>query len=114
MSELEIGKRTATTDQLVGYTTVSRLEFVFDPVRSVCDLSLRLENPSNGKAVALTLNEVANLKLKEFGGGLTQLLYLVVEDVRESQLDRINFRMRDVERETFECHYRRLEISDVL
>ena len=106
-------QRLAATDKLFGYTTVKDLKFEFDAVRSVCSLALQLENPTSQRVISLVLKEVANLRLKEFGGGLTQLLYLLVEDIRGSQLDRINFQVKDVERGTFECQCRDFEVREV-
>ena len=61
--------------RLFGYTRVSSLEFVFDPVRSKCDLTLRLDNPSSGKTLALILSDVSGLRLKEFGGRVPRLRF---------------------------------------
>jgi hypothetical protein len=105
-------QRLAATDKLFGYTTVNDLKFEFDAARSVCDLTLQLENPSSQKAITLVLKEVANLRLNEFGGGLTQLLLLMIEDVRGLQYDRINFKVKEIERGTFECHCRDFEIRE--
>jgi len=57
--------------------------------------------------------QVSNLKLQEFGGGLTQLLYLTIEDIQEFQLDRINFRIKDVERGMLQCYCTDFEIREV-
>jgi len=107
-----VPQRSALTDRLVGYTTVSRLEFTYDSVSSVCNLSLQLENPINSKSLTLMMKEISHLKLQEFGGGLAQLLYLLVEDIREFQLDRVTYRVKDVEREMFECQCRDIIISE--
>src|ERR1700736_4520986 len=96
-------KRSAITDVLFGYTGVKRLEFVFHPAYSSYDLCLVLENPLNGKIKGVTLSEVSHLAIREFGGGLTQLLYLMVEDIRDFQLDRVTYRVKDMERNMLEC-----------
>ena len=105
-------QRNALTDRLFGYTTVIRLEFNYDLVSSVCNLFLQPENPTNGKTLTLLLKEISHLKLQEFGGGLTQLLFILVEDVRELQFDRINYHVKDVERGMFECQCRDIAIND--
>jgi hypothetical protein len=105
-------QRVSATDRIFGYTTLNGLEFMFDPVRSVCDLTLQLENPSSRKAVTLVLQDVSDLTLREFGGGLTQLLCLVIHDKRELQLDRKNFQIKEVERGTFDCHCKDFEILE--
>jgi hypothetical protein len=107
-----ISQRIAATDKLVGYTTVCHLEFNYDSVRSVCDLAMKLENPTDGKSLTLLLKEVSQLRLEEFGGGLTQLLYLLIEDIREAQLDRVSYHVKDVERGIFECQCRDIAISE--
>ena len=105
-------KRLSDTDRLFGYTTVRSLEFKFDQVRFVCDVTLHLESPTTSKGLSLLLKEVSGLRLKEFGGGLTQLLFLVIEDVSEAQLDRINFHVKETERGTFECDCRHFEVIE--
>lgn len=96
--------------KLAGYTTVNSLEFKFDPVRSVCDLSLELENPTTRTSIALLLRGISDLMLKEFGGGLTQLLCLRIKDIRESQLDRLNFEVSEMGRGILKCQCRDFEI----
>src|SRR5438045_4082500 len=92
------GMRDAATAKLFGFTTLKYLGFEFDSARLVCDLTLELQNPASERVLNVILTDVSSLKLKEFGGGLTQLLYLMIEDIRDRQIDRVNFHVKDVER----------------
>lgn len=88
---------------LRGFTIVRRLEFAVEVRSGACTLMLDLTKTDTGKGEVLIVEflDVASLSLKDFGGGLTQLLLLHVDDIRHEQLDRRNYAVRELERESF-------------
>ena len=57
--------------------------------------------------VHLECSDVSNLKIAEFGGGLTQFVCLRAEDVRAAQLDRVTLQFADLVRGmiAFDCSF---------
>ena len=85
-----------------GFTTVLRLEFSVDLPSGSCTLTLELMRGDIGKGEVLVVEflDVAAFSLKDFGGGFTQLLLLHVDDISHKQLDRRNYEVRELERES--------------
>jgi hypothetical protein len=85
-----------------GFTTVLRLEFSVELPSGSCTLTLELMRGDIGKGEVLVVEflDVAAFSLKEFGGGLTQLLLLHVDDISHKQLDRRNYEVRELERDS--------------
>jgi hypothetical protein len=85
-----------------GFTTVLRLEFSVELPSGSCTLTLELMRGDIGKGEVLVVEflDVAALSLKDFGGGLTQLLLLRVDDIMYKQLDRRNYEVRELERDS--------------
>ena len=107
--------RSDLTDLLRGYTALLSLEFSFDIDGGVCNLILALaESELRGaKAIRAEFHGVADLSIKGFGGGLTQLLLLVVEDIGYRQLDRINYEVKERERESISFLCQRVTMGDI-
>ena len=94
------------TYQLTGYTVLRSLKFEVDASDGRCLLRLKLEkDESETDAIQAEFTGVADLSLRNFGGGLTQLLYLAIEDISAHQRDRVHYRVRDLERDmiSFVC-----------
>jgi hypothetical protein len=85
-----------------GFTTVLRLEFSVDLPSGSCTLTLELMRGDIGKGEVLVVEflDVASLSVKDFGGGMTQLLLLRVDDIMYKQLDRRNYEVRELERDS--------------
>jgi hypothetical protein len=85
-----------------GFTTVLRLKFSVDLPSGSCTLTVELMRGDIGKGEVLVVEflDVAALSLKDFGGGLTQLLLLHVDDISHKQLDRRNYEVRELERDS--------------
>jgi len=68
-------------------------------------LALGGSEVSGADAVLIEFLEVGQLCVADLGGGLTQLLGLHVEDVRDNQWDRVSFQVTELERESisFTC-----------
>ncbi len=68
-----------------GFTTVPRLEFSVELPSGSCTLTLELTQSAVGKGDVLVVEflDVAALSLRDFGGGLTQLLLLQVTDISD-------------------------------
>ncbi len=82
------------------YTDLRRLEFVETDECGAYDLRLHLaSNRDPRRTLRLTLLDVSQLSLSGFGGGLTQLLCIRVLTVDDG-LDRIRFRVEDLERQS--------------
>jgi hypothetical protein len=75
------------TYQLTGYTSLRRLEFgqVGEPGVYELVLVLARGSDSQSPAISARFRNVSNLAVQDFGGGLTQLLYLAVEDMSSRQ-----------------------------
>jgi hypothetical protein len=101
------------TQALRGFTVLRSMEFSVDLDTGVCTLVLDLtESESTGaKAILAEFLGVSNLLVRNFGGGLTQLLLLAVEDISDRQLDRINYEVKELERESISFFCRTLTIT---
>jgi len=98
-------KHTNLNNDLRGFTNLVRLCFSVEPNSGVCNLTLDLIKDGSEENIRAEFLGVANLHVEEFGGGVTQLLHLVIEDISDRQLDRINYQVREVERDvlSFVC-----------
>lgn len=100
--------------KLRGFTTVLRLEFSVELPSGSCTLTLELTQSAVGKGDVLVVEflDVAALSLRDFGGGLTQLLLLQVTDISDKQLDRRNYEMRELERDAISFVCRDFRVLD--
>jgi hypothetical protein len=75
----------------------ARLEI--DPADYSYSLLLDMaDRPSGGaRAVSIQFDGVANLNLRGVGGGLSPIMGLEVESIKERQWERLNFRVTDLE-----------------
>ncbi len=103
------------TDALRGFTNLIHLEFSVEQNSGMCKLLLDLAKGEGSRAefIRVEFGGVSNLFIKDFGGGITQLLYIVIEDIRHRQLDRINYQIRELERESLSFLCRTVNISSV-
>ena len=90
-------------EALRGFTIVRRLEFSVEVQSGACTLMLDLtrSNTGNEELLMVEFLDVASLSLQDFGGGLTQLLLLQADDISHERLDRRNYEVRELERESF-------------
>jgi hypothetical protein len=100
--------RIAEIDQeLRGYTVVLALTFTADTASGICNLNVQLarDEAPRSDAIEAEFIDVGQLSLREFGGGLTQLLYMRVYDISERGLDRAKLQVEELERDSikFEC-----------
>ena len=83
------------------------MSFASLPPDNQCNLtfSLRRDSVDEGSLLSLRFHGVALLHLSAFGGGLTQVMCLRVEDIRERQWQHLNFSVSDLEddRVSFLC-----------
>src|ERR1043165_6712613 len=88
-------------DALRGFTSLRRLEFSVEKETGVCTLMLHLAEDAlvGNRSIRAEFSSVSNLFVKQFGGGQTQLLLLAIEDISDRQLDRINYEVRELERD---------------
>ncbi len=93
---------------LPNLTFVSRFEFDVDMATGQCSVSLTLlddySHPSH--SVNLVFEEIRELEVRGFGGGVTQILCLHGTDVRYLQHDRTGFFFEDLEERAiaFKCN----------
>lgn len=101
------------TYRLRGFTCVRVLSFETDPRSGECTLTLTLVSDEARPAdeIEATFFDVANLSLRDFGGGITQLLQLAIEDISHLGLDRTGYRVTELERDSISFTFRRLEIK---
>jgi hypothetical protein len=90
-----------------GVTLVISVHLKYEIERGSYDLALTLaENvtPPSGR-VDVLFKDVGELELRSFGGGLSQFLHLSVADETDRGLDRINYRISELERDaiSFTC-----------
>src|SRR5258708_3579158 len=85
-----------------GYSIVLGMAFKVDPQTWDCDLDLELADGKKQGAhvVRVMFRGVSCLTLKGFGGGLTQLLYLTAENIKDRQLDQIAYQISELERDS--------------
>jgi len=88
------------TEALRGFTLLLSLEFSVELDSGNCALIMNLTDgeAKGAKSISAEFSGVSNLRIEDFGGGMTQLLLLVVEDIRDKQLDRLNYQIRELER----------------
>ncbi len=82
--------------QLWGFTIVIELRLDFR-LGVGYDMTLVMANMDDQK-VELVCENVSQLNLKEFGGGINQFLWLKVSDIRDRQLDCLKLTFEEVER----------------
>jgi hypothetical protein len=79
-------------------TLIRSMSFTTDMATGECTLHLGLtDHEHSTRLVELRAEGVSGMRLLEFGGGITQLAYLQVKDVRELQHDRVVFELEDLE-----------------
>jgi hypothetical protein len=76
------------------------------------DLTLVLAEESGALQLRVVFLDVSNLRIESFGGGLTQLRLLRIEDISDRQLDRIRFHVKELEDAQFECDCFDVRIKD--
>lgn len=88
---------------LRGFTNVLRLHL--DARSRHYDLTLELGSDESGDVLRVIFTDVSNLVLSSFGGGLTQLRLLKIENLSDRQLERIRYHVSEVEDEilAFDC-----------
>lgn len=89
---------------LAGYTDVLSVSLSSSGAALGYSLSLAMAD-SDGAAIILHCDDVSNLTIRDFGGGLAQFLCLRATDVRNIQHDRVAFHFADLERNAvaFDC-----------
>lgn len=80
------------------FSQVLELRFV-GSVDNICDLFLTLakKSESGTDVIELAFQQVTNLCVRDFGGGLTQILGLYIDDVRYKGWENINHEVGDCE-----------------
>ena len=99
--------------QLRGHTVVVELRFFADLEAGTSFLSVDLAEDESATAsvVCVEFEGVLGLTLKEFGGGITQLLDLRIEDVSGAQWDRIAYSVTDIEKDRLRLLCRDIRIA---
>ena len=108
--------RTEFQDALQGFSVLRRLEFFVQPRTGVTTLVVDLvrDDSERAEAVRATFEGVSNLSAQNLGGGLTQLLYLVVEDIKDQQLDRLRYSVCEAERDSIRFLCRTVAVERVV
>jgi hypothetical protein len=91
---------------LTGYTNVMGVSISHSESALGYRLSLTLAN-SDDASILLECDDVSNLAIRDFRGGLTQFLCLRASDVREMQHDRVAIHFADLEENaiSFDCSH---------
>jgi hypothetical protein len=84
------------------YTIILKLELSFDNELKVTNLKLVLTKDITESTDMITVNFecVSNFSVKELGGGISQLLYLRIKDIKDKQWDRANYEVSEFERDS--------------
>ena len=103
------------TYRLSGFTFVREFALEVDPRTGAYELKLVLCQSPHASAPSLEVSfeKVSELAMTGFGGGWTQLLVLAVEDVSAQQLDRVRFRVRELESDTLSFACAVIHVSEV-
>jgi hypothetical protein len=96
-----------------GHTIVLGMSFKVDPQTWDCDLVLDLADGKKQGAhvVQVMFRGVSGLSLKKFGGGLTQVLYLTADNIKDRQLDQIAYQVSELERDSISFMCGSIEIT---
>ena len=94
-----------------GFTDVSELSLSINHREGKYDMTLVLSN-SKDEIVILKCQDVSNLRVSDFGGGLTQFMCLRSQDVSERQLDRVCFQFVELEKGAIAFHCASAECSE--
>ena len=100
--------------RLAVLTVVLNLLFSSEGDDFVCDLTVLLASDpaTDFKTAVLECKGISNFSLRGFGGGLTQVTCLRVEDLRASQLDGLRYRVRDLQVDSFDLLCRHVELHE--
>gem|GEM_PF-4644509 len=80
-----------------------------------CTLYIELsKTPTlDSEVVCAEFGGVAELSINKIGGGISQALLLKVEDIRDKQWDRLNYKVYDAEREAISFCCRTISSKDI-
>ncbi|MBI5363051.1 MAG: hypothetical protein HZA53_07710 [Planctomycetes bacterium] len=78
------------------------IAYLRDSSRYSIEIVLGASPKAECSQIVLQADGLVEFQLKSLGGGLSQFSCLRIEDVRERQLDRIRFRVRDIENDRIE------------
>jgi hypothetical protein len=95
------------------YTIVRSVHLETEDPGGECTLAIHLSRDiePTSPAVTVRFTGVSNLTLSEFGGGYSQICGLAVEDISGNQLDRLNWRVTDLEHERIEFMCQHYEVA---
>ncbi len=97
-----------------GFTVIKAISFTSNLESHLfeCELNLELckSEYSPEEKVVLKFIGVSSLKINELGGGLSQLCFLEIHDIRERQLDRLNFSVSETENNAISFYCTRIEV----
>jgi hypothetical protein len=104
----------SVNELLAGFTTVESMSFASLAPDNQCDLTftLRRDKVDEGSLLSLRFHGVALLQLSDFGGGLTQVMCLRVEDVRDRQWENLSYSVSDLEDDRVRLFCRSIECME--
>lgn len=87
-----------------GFTVIRGIAFDTDPSDGRCTLVLNLADDVGlgARVVRMEFRGVANLTMRDLGGGFSQFCGLTTEDISSRQLDRLHYRVFDFEHDAIE------------
>lgn len=105
---------TASLAPWSGFTILRGMTFDTDLSDGRCTLVLNLaEDVGLGaRVVRMEFRGVANLTMRDLGGGISQFCALTIEDVSARQLDRLHYRVFDVEHGAIDFFCRSFDCCD--
>jgi hypothetical protein len=94
--------RSNLTEKLRGYTDVAQMNFITELPSGISSLTLQMRKPSpnSHSEIFVRFSNVSKLTIKDLGGGISQFLLLTIDDISDDQLDRINFRVHELEEDS--------------
>jgi hypothetical protein len=107
--------RSNLTDTLFGHTFIRRIEFTIEPSDGVCALTLELSRTAEygTDMVCAEFVGVTGLSIHNIGGGISQFLLLIVEDISDEGMERINYRVHEAERNSISFTCRSINVNGI-
>lgn len=108
MTKVELANTALARHSFVRGITIS-----FDYLKTAYNITLLLSTTEDdySSEIELTFHDVSGLNLKDFGGGLCQLLQLMIIKI-DRGLDRIRYEVVDIERELISFSFFSFEVID--
>jgi len=101
----------AVNELLIGHSCVVSIRLELNDLKYDLALTLAESEDSESERMEIHFYDVSALEIKDFGGGLTQLMHLKISPIN-SGLDRIRYEIRDLEGEKISFQFFKFSRAD--